>query len=179
MICLGLKNTDHPRACGENGDLIECSNERDGSPPRMRGKLPFPRFYALCVRITPAHAGKTIFTNDISFFISDHPRACGENLACQFFISLTGGSPPRMRGKLELISLRFLQLRITPAHAGKTIYHGLFMCLFPDHPRACGENSLPKHDIINGSGSPPRMRGKHFGNGVFPWLILVLSLNPL
>jgi len=23
------------------------------------------------------------------------------------------------------------------------------------------------------------VRGKHFGNGVFPWLILVLSLDPL
>ena len=48
-----------------------------------------------------------------------------------------------------------------------------------DHPRACGENARGSGKALIVPGSPPRMRGKHFGNGVFPWLILVLSLDPL
>ena len=31
------------------------------------------------------------------------------------------GSPPRMRGKLEEIFIMRLMIRITPAHAGKTL----------------------------------------------------------
>ena len=150
-----------------------------GSPPRMRGK---PRGHEGARhrgRITPAHAGKTSRTRKSRFSAADHPRACGENLL--FFCHTTSrlGSPPRMRGKRSATINHGALLRITPAHAGKTGSRSGDNCRGADHPRACGENAegigcFPRH-----SGSPPRMRGKHFGNGVFPWLILVLSLNPL
>ena len=34
--------------------------EAMGSPPRMRGKVPFPVFHRLCRGITPAYAGKRL-----------------------------------------------------------------------------------------------------------------------
>ena len=34
-------NEDHPRRCGENGDLIGTADGGGGSPPQVRGKLIF------------------------------------------------------------------------------------------------------------------------------------------
>ena len=51
-----------------------------------------------------------------------------------------GGSPPLMRGKLEYSSLYSSRIRITPAHAGKTLNVFFRHRLRQDHPRSCGEN---------------------------------------
>ena len=68
-----------------------------------------------------------------------------------------------MRGKRGLQRLHLSPKRITPAYAGKTfkIFH--VICLSGDHPRVCGENTIPKIYIKLKDGSPPRMRGKHQG----------------
>ena len=50
---------DHPRACGEKGELSTITPERQGSPPRMRGKVQHTHILSRLVRITPAHAGKS------------------------------------------------------------------------------------------------------------------------
>ena len=109
----------------------------------------------------------------------DHPRVCGENASSYHRPLLASGSPPRVRGKPWEYGVDFDQYRITPACAGKTVTGGLGNTLKADHPRVCGENMANAVVRQNGGGSPPRVRGKHFGNGVFPWLILVLSLDPL
>ena len=145
----------------------------------MRGKPAHGRPAGGARGITPAHAGKTGSFWFIWTISKDHPRACGENLLIYQFYLLNLGSPPRMRGKRGWLSGFDRYARITPAHAGKT--KKLLQLLVPleDHPRACGENPSLTVKKDAKSGSPPRMRGKHFGNGVFPWLILVLSLDPL
>ena len=109
----------------------------------------------------------------------DHPRACGENQPTMRISDVSPGSPPRMRGKPLLADFLTDLFGITPAHAGKTKQVDRFAHCFRDHPRACGENDDPASRRTVEAGSPPRMRGKHFGKGVFPWLILVLSLDPL
>ena len=130
----------------------------------MRGKPRCEIRRTIQRRITPAHAGKTK-KKDIPFLhVADHPRACGEN---QFFISLTGfkcGSPPRMRGKLTVHFLLTIRRRITPAHAGKTLYQRYSAKNQPDHPRACGENRCLALFQVKMNGSPPRMRGKRFAH---------------
>ena len=104
---------------------------------------------------------------------------CGENgEPCKPYHAAYG-SPPRVRGKRYSFTFEDWEWRITPACAGKTAliprsdFHGA------DHPRVCGENTGSVDKVTWETGSPPRVRGKHFGNGVFPWLILVLSLDPL
>ena len=67
----------------------------------MRGKhLAFRKHHARG-GITPAHAGKTDYFCGITVDFWDHPRACGENTSEVMMLSLSTGSPPRMRGKLS------------------------------------------------------------------------------
>ena len=50
--------------------------------------------------------------------------------------------------------------RITPAYAGKRMLGRMFLVVFQDHPRLCGEKTeLPCNAFVI-AGSPPPMRGK-------------------
>ena len=131
---------DHPRACGENLRARVRLLPILGSPPRMRGKRTLLPASTLHDRITPAHAGKTIAASNISPSVQDHPRACGENASVSFSGRMISGSPPRMRGKLAPRQYIIRNVRITPAHAGKTPVGIVSDGRPEDHPRACGEN---------------------------------------
>ena len=155
-----LHVADHPRACGENQFFISLTGFKCGSPPRMRGKLTVHFLLTIRRRITPAHAGKTLYQRYSAKNQPDHPRACGENRCLALFQVKMNGSPPRMRGKRFAHVATETQVRITPAHAGKTKATLFVMLHIPDHPRACGENRQRKQRQSAGSGSPPRMRGK-------------------
>ena len=126
----------------------------------MRGKLSKAKSCFTPPRITPAHAGKTIFVSRDIDESWDHPRACGENYGPLRFIRTYLGSPPRMRGKLSFRSPFTRHCRITPAHAGKTNNIQFVHSLPQDHPRACGENEVTTANGGICKGSPPRMRGK-------------------
>ena len=86
----------------------------------MRGKVPEKNFPTGTVRITPAYAGKRSTEPDGNAANMDHPRLCGEKhlLVCmkQFVL----GSPPPMRGKVNINMLVLVLNRITPAYAGKS-----------------------------------------------------------
>ena len=171
--------TDHPRVCGENDIYLRGSTRFRGSPPRVRGKPAHLYVPKAAPRITPACAGKTDSGSGAGSAGTDHPRVCGENWEEFIYWLRRGGSPPRVRGKQLLRLDTPVRERITPACAGKTERVGTVKSGKADHPRVCGENIA--FCVLCGflDGSPPRVRGKHFGNGVFPWLILVLSLDPL
>ncbi len=47
-----------------------------------------------------------------------------------------------MRGKDKILYLAFADVRITPAHAGKSLWNAIQTALFRDHPRSCGEKAL-------------------------------------
>ena len=65
-----------------------------------------------------------------------------------------------MRGK-ALAHIDALSLSgITPAYAGKSCCTRWTVPQRPDHPRVCGEKTLPDADEEKAKGSPPRMRGK-------------------
>ena len=57
---------DHPRACGENYNKAVGYHIKQGSPPRMRGKLRNQLRIEADSGITPAHAGKTLRKGRIS-----------------------------------------------------------------------------------------------------------------
>ena len=132
--------SDHPRACGENNSWNCADNSRNGSPPRMRGKHSLYKSTKFATRITPAHAGKTTPNIQLERVTTDHPRACGENPYDTKVLDCSGGSPPRMRGKPNILRSRIACQRITPAHAGKTAALRFLSLRTSDHPRACGEN---------------------------------------
>ena len=112
---------DHPRLCGEKRCTGNFSGHDDGSPPPMRGKVK-PFLCPLCHKgITPAYAGKSLFTFRKVMRLRDHPRLCGEKYSV-YFLPLYGiGSPPPMRGKVLLLHILSGHLGITPAYAGKRL----------------------------------------------------------
>ena len=166
---------DHPRACGENEIAALRWSDVDGSPPRVRGKRAQRTAGRCRIRITPARAGKTPRGRRRRKCHPDHPRACGENLGGGSASGRACGSPPRVRGKPASWRRSRPGSRITPARAGKTVHHPADLPPGRDHPRACGENQPRGNLLDNGSGSPPRVRGKlypgqtgHLGQGITP-----------
>ena len=142
-VLFGGRTKDHPRGCGENMHRKYRYSGATGSPPRMRGKLLRQCSYRSLSRITPADAGKTGSIRKASPSTQDHPRGCGENKKIVTPSGMETGSPPRMRGKL--FGRKFLGRRcgITPADAGKTCRRCCISSCTRDHPRGCGENTMP------------------------------------
>ena len=131
---------DHPRVCGEKRFQRLAKNQRRGSPPRMRGKATLFTLTCHGFRITPAYAGKSVDVYAKMIANEDHPRVCGEKLACSISQEGCRGSPPRVRGKVKSYLNIAGATRITPACAGKS-------CIRPVLKPCLG-------------GSPPRVRGK-------------------
>ena len=134
------KRQDHPRLCGEKVPVTCPTLIVSGSPPPMRGKVRSRSLWGCWVRITPAYAGKSCYRNLIAVDPRDHPRLCGEKAALLVQQGNEEGSPPPMRGKVQLA----VQPRTT----------------FWDHPRLCGEKISHALFIMLAMGSPPPMRGK-------------------
>ena len=65
-----------------------------------------------------------------------------------------------MRGKLIYQRHRFQDVRNIPAYAGKTLGDFFRSIWNKEHPRVCGENTLPLPPRTTGAGTSPRMRGK-------------------
>ena len=152
--------TDHPRACGANCFSRGPTQRPTGSSPRMRGKQYAVLQLLLVLRIIPAHAGQTWWSRRGSGRLPDHPRACGANDSGVTSASERCGSSPRMRGKRQHRQVRADHERIIPAHAGQTARSLVSSGVLPDHPRACGANSVTLALSWPRPGSSPRMRGK-------------------
>ena len=90
---------DHPRVCGEKLYSVLTPYPGKGSPPRMRGKVPFGSVTCLNHGITPAYAGKSLTIQKMTTRSRDHPRVCGEKGLALPLALPPQGSPPRMRGK--------------------------------------------------------------------------------
>ena len=85
---------------------------------------------------------------------------CGENSSvAPVYVSMTGSSP-RVRGKLIGCAGVRVDDGLIPACAGKTVNIPHCICEEPAHPRACGENFIPRPRAAPFGGSSPRMRGK-------------------
>ena len=130
---------DHPRTRGEKPDSFRMAIFDKGSPPRMRGKVAFRHHHALFLGITPAHAGKSVpRTRSIPAY-KDHPRTRGEKTITPISFISHIGSPPHTRGKAAPVCGIMSAERITPAHAGKSLWMAHWCCKLQDHPRTRGE----------------------------------------
>ena len=92
-------------------------------------------------RITPACAGKRQIDKAEKETEEDHPRVCGEKWNQRYCFDVGEGSPPRVRGKALYVVLSFLNVRITPACAGKSAFRFQSDIQKKDHPRVCGEKA--------------------------------------
>ena len=119
-------------------------------------------------RITPACAGKSSWIFSAPACCTDHPRVCGEKVVAQAFFTLQAGSPPRVRGKVRRQKSCVRSFGITPACAGKSAQARPHRGDRQDHPRVCGEKPVVGGGLVNGMGSPPRVRGKVHSNALGP-----------
>ena len=113
------------------------------------------------LRTIPACAGKTHQAHSLEVLWWDHPRVCGENLACQMSWLIVLGPSPRVRGKRLEWLMREAEAGTIPACAGKTpVFNDGYLASW-DHPRVCGENKEPRDGGAKRRGPSPRVRGKH------------------
>ena len=151
---------DHPRVCGEKSPSIAACVKELGSPPRMRGKAGMERNPYPEKRITPAYAGKRCGCPARQKSVQDHPRVCGEKCIEAAAKGGLSGSPPRMRGKVNL-HFRYNVLQgIIPAMRGKAVPVAAVAVTAGITPALCGEKSPSIAACVKELGSPPRMRGK-------------------
>ena len=87
---------------------------------------------------------------------------CGEKVARLSAMLMPVGSPPRVRGKVQVCSGVVSEQRITPACAGKRFLESVHNRQKEDHPRVCGEKAVLPMWTNTRLGSPPRVRGKAF-----------------
>ena len=146
--------------CGEKSQLLCAAASCEGSPPRVRGKVPTIPVSIHSLGITPACAGKRADCPTWGCTGWDHPRVCGEKHAVPVSLMWSAGSPPRVRGKGLLEVFVPEPLRITPAYAGKSAAQSLDRLCAGDHPRVCGEKARTLIVQDEPQGLPPRMRGK-------------------
>ena len=97
---------------------------------------------------------------NIEWESGDHPRVCGEKPSTILAQKSHMGSPPRVRGEVQLLHDRVKQLRITPACAGRSNIISIDMSMNWDHPRVRGEKQTHIFSRIRSQGSPPRARGE-------------------
>ena len=126
----------------------------------MRGKPRPASQTARTERIIPARAGQTSMTATMLPPSPDHPRACGANEQEAVEQADQLGSSPRVRGKRYWKGRPSRHRRIIPARAGQTVTGVSIRSPPPDHPRACGANSIRGSKVQLPAGSSPRVRGK-------------------
>ena len=89
----------HPRSRGENATRVRHAASRGGSSPLTRGKQDGAITHVPCIRLIPAHAGKTFGSGLTRRWTSAHPRSRGENRTWAITVAISLGSSPLTRGK--------------------------------------------------------------------------------
>ena len=170
-----VRRRDHPRVCGEHCRKCGFSDCCVGSSPRMRGTRSCPGLRCRCLGIIPAYAGNTTSRATCRRSARDHPRVCGEHPDNALLSESMSGSSPRMRGTLCRHRNACFLIGIIPAYAGNTLQRHGMLAAYRDHPRVCGEHTLPETLGRSRTGSSPRMRGTRieslagrFGRGIIP-----------
>ena len=130
----------HPRSRGENLIGAVRTLVVTGSSPLTRGKPLGGGVRARGDRLIPAHAGKTMVVTSCVGAGEAHPRSRGENMQLSSVFNPVSGSSPLTRGKPVLTPPLIAEVRLIPAHAGKTGHRR--GCAPPGraHPRSRGEN---------------------------------------
>ena len=146
--------------CGEKRRAGSGRAGRIGSLPRVRGEVHDDRWRNGNERITPACAGRSNCILRLNAICEDHPRVRGEKSSVRVKNRSKSGSPPRVRGEAEKVENCRYDGGITPACAGRSenvVPPGLPQ---QDHPRVCGEKTIPGINTEVEAGSPPRVRGE-------------------
>ena len=111
----------YPRVCGEAIEALEAPLDMPGLPPRVRGSHSEYQKQGEYAGSTPACAGKPLLNWSVSTTTWVYPRVCGE---ARFSLGVQipdHGLPPRVRGSQPRVNLLIMNVRSTPACAGKPL----------------------------------------------------------
>ena len=125
----------------------------------MRGAHGIDRQRLVKPGIISADTGNTGSGSWSRSLTEDHPRGCGEHETAFHTVNREEGSSPRMRGAPSGAGGHGGGDGIIPADAGSTDATGPDAATCPDHPRGCGEHTMPPSAYPPGRGSSPRIRG--------------------
>ena len=89
----------------------------------------------------------------------DHPRMCGDHTPLYQHYVHHQGSPPHVRGPLDMYHPPINFPGITPACAGTTVHIFRITVRIRDHPRMCGDHIMIVERMPLRGGSPPHVRG--------------------
>jgi len=154
-----MKDTVHPRACGERDPLLLRARGRTGSSPRLRGTRARRPRHLHRQRFIPAPAGNARTQDRASRLAPVHPRACGERAPPEVAEIWYLGSSPRLRGTPRTQDGDGCYRRFIPAPAGNARPPPGSSRLQSVHPRACGERIAKEAADDAAFGSSPRLRG--------------------
>ena len=141
------------RGCGRGG-------LRGGSSPLTRGKHGYSGRVVSADRLIPAHAGKTRCPPGRDRACPAHPRSRGENFCFVSELTPEDGSSPLTRGKRISLLNDLGQVRLIPAHAGKTRPCCSRTPPYGAHPRSRGENLGRVGRVLPVRGLIPAHAGK-------------------
>ena len=130
-----------------------------GSSPLVRGARILTGCGFTRHGIIPASAGSTPRTAGFVLAWEDHPRLCGEHFEEMVAELSSMGSSPLVRGARDREHSLYLWPGIIPACAGSTASVQPTPSLDWDHPRLCGEHSVPQGQRSESKGSSPLVRG--------------------
>ena len=156
----GIPEGEHPRVRGEDLSREHLLVSGVGTPPRARGRLPYPVGARLVRGNTPACAGKTPVGSRLWHCPREHPRVRGEDTFSLSVGDAIQGTPPRARGRHNRERLLEAVNGNTPACAGKTRTENAASHVAREHPRVRGEDFLRVETVPDSTGTPPRARGR-------------------
>ena len=160
------KQKKHPRVRGEDGRLCRTAENESETPPRARGRHFLPAKSPAKSGNTPACAGKTSDFRQWCGSIKKHPRVRGEDLAEIGGTDTYKETPPRARGRLNMVENITFVYRNTPACAGKTFLFAFdAMNVIETPPRARGRLNMGGN-ITFVYGNTPACAGK---TGTYCW----------
>ena len=149
----------HPRSRGEHTLMMTLVIGLFGSSPLTRGARLRVQSLRKRGRLIPAHAGSTKTSTTCPSSTAAHPRSRGEHHLPQRQVLSPLGSSPLTRGALLLDGLRFLRIRLIPAHAGSTRLMRARPHRLRAHPRSRGEHISGAAELFSHAGSSPLTRG--------------------
>ena len=155
-----LSSTAHPRECGADAAKHSEILRRQGSSPRVRGRLDHLRRPRQDRGLIPASAGQTPCYQNGSHSTRAHPRECGADEVEGDKLCLIRGSSPRVRGRRLRLRRRVGVARLIPASAGQTDASKSIDKGVGAHPRECGADRGRARMAQATQGSSPRVRGR-------------------
>ena len=111
-------------------------------------------------RIIPTRVG-TSSQNGLAFdAFTDHPHACGDKGSLLKNCPAIRGSSPRVWGQVFADRCNAVNKGIIPTRVGTSNCDFVAVCIYQDHPHACGDKLLRYHSNVRTEGSSPRVWGQ-------------------